>query len=243
MTLGLEVIKFMLEQDEDNVPIVQDWIDKWFWRGYRLLPGRDDDGLHAAEEGDVLEGSLRALLRGADARRRCSRTWSSTASARPSTSSRPIAERSTSRHQALGTFYQFSHAADFNTIVPDARRDGLAVGEVPGDLRQATTARASNSWREQREAGQALLQPRAADAVPDLPDPDGLHRAGRPDHDLLPRERATTASVITSAPTAASGSSSASRRSTSRPGCRCTRSTRATASPKAPTRRCRASIH
>ncbi|HCP04320.1 MAG TPA: phenol 2-monooxygenase, partial [Pseudomonas sp.] len=31
MTLGLEVIKFMLEQHEDNVPIVQHWIDKWFW--------------------------------------------------------------------------------------------------------------------------------------------------------------------------------------------------------------------
>ena len=37
MTLGLEVIKFMLEQDEGNVPIIQDWVDKWFWRGYRLL--------------------------------------------------------------------------------------------------------------------------------------------------------------------------------------------------------------
>ena len=37
MTLGLEVIKFILEQDPDNVPIVQRWIDKWFWRGYRLL--------------------------------------------------------------------------------------------------------------------------------------------------------------------------------------------------------------
>jgi phenol hydroxylase P3 protein len=35
MTLGLEVIKFMLEQDPANVPIVQRWIDKWFWRGYR----------------------------------------------------------------------------------------------------------------------------------------------------------------------------------------------------------------
>jgi len=30
------------------VPIVQKWIDKWFWRGYRLLSIRsDDDGLHA----------------------------------------------------------------------------------------------------------------------------------------------------------------------------------------------------
>merc|ERR1712098_55487 len=27
----------MLEQDPDNIPIVQKWIDKWFWRGCRLL--------------------------------------------------------------------------------------------------------------------------------------------------------------------------------------------------------------
>ena len=37
MTLGLEVIKFILEQDPDNLPIVQNWIDKWFWRGFRVL--------------------------------------------------------------------------------------------------------------------------------------------------------------------------------------------------------------
>ncbi len=37
MTLGLEVIKFLLEQHEDNVPIVQRWVDKWFWRGTRVL--------------------------------------------------------------------------------------------------------------------------------------------------------------------------------------------------------------
>jgi phenol hydroxylase P3 protein len=37
MTLGIECIKFMLEQDPGNVAIVQGWIDKWFWRGYRLL--------------------------------------------------------------------------------------------------------------------------------------------------------------------------------------------------------------
>ncbi|MFZ2870775.1 YHS domain-containing protein [Zavarzinia sp.] len=37
MTLGLECIKFMLEQDPDNLPIVQKWIDKWFWRGFRVL--------------------------------------------------------------------------------------------------------------------------------------------------------------------------------------------------------------
>ncbi len=37
MTLGLECIKFMLEQDPDNLPIVQRWIDKWTWRGTRKL--------------------------------------------------------------------------------------------------------------------------------------------------------------------------------------------------------------
>ena len=37
MTLGLEIIKFMLEQHEDNLPIVQRWMDKHFWRAYRLL--------------------------------------------------------------------------------------------------------------------------------------------------------------------------------------------------------------
>ncbi len=37
MTLGLEMIKFILEQDPANVPIVQRWLDKWFWRGYRVL--------------------------------------------------------------------------------------------------------------------------------------------------------------------------------------------------------------
>src|SRR5258705_13643554 len=36
MTLGLEAIKFLLEQDEGNVPIIQEWIDKWFWPGDRV---------------------------------------------------------------------------------------------------------------------------------------------------------------------------------------------------------------
>ncbi|MEW8374196.1 MAG: aromatic/alkene/methane monooxygenase hydroxylase/oxygenase subunit alpha [Candidatus Thiodiazotropha sp.] len=37
MTLGIEVIKFMLEQHPDNLPIVQQWVDKWFWRGHKML--------------------------------------------------------------------------------------------------------------------------------------------------------------------------------------------------------------
>src|SRR4029078_11665808 len=45
MTLGLEAIKFLLEQDEGNVPIIQDWIDKWFWRAEPL--SRVVGGLYA----------------------------------------------------------------------------------------------------------------------------------------------------------------------------------------------------
>lgn len=37
MTLGLQAIKFVLEQDKANVPIVQKYLEKHLWRGYRLL--------------------------------------------------------------------------------------------------------------------------------------------------------------------------------------------------------------
>ena len=37
MTLGLECLRFILEQDPANLPIVQKWIDKWTWRGIRVL--------------------------------------------------------------------------------------------------------------------------------------------------------------------------------------------------------------
>src|SRR3546814_19771225 len=40
MTLGLACIKLMLEQDPDNLPIVQAWLDKLFLRGILMLaPG------------------------------------------------------------------------------------------------------------------------------------------------------------------------------------------------------------
>lgn len=35
MTLGMMAIRAMLEEDPDNVPIVQRWLDKWYWRAYK----------------------------------------------------------------------------------------------------------------------------------------------------------------------------------------------------------------
>ncbi len=37
MTLGLQAVKFVLEQDEANVPIIQQYMEKWLWRGYKML--------------------------------------------------------------------------------------------------------------------------------------------------------------------------------------------------------------
>jgi len=35
---AIAMVKFLIEQDEANRPIIQHWIDKWFWRSFRLMP-------------------------------------------------------------------------------------------------------------------------------------------------------------------------------------------------------------
>ena len=37
MALGMSALKMLLEEDERNVPIIQGWLDKWYWRGYRMF--------------------------------------------------------------------------------------------------------------------------------------------------------------------------------------------------------------
>lgn len=118
MTLGLEVIKFMLEQDEDNVPIIQEWIDKWFWRGYRLLtivaymqdyllPKKIMSWKESFElylEDQMLEGLFPDLeyygIRP------------------PRHVEQAIVEKDYMSHQAGWTFYSMSHVAGFSTTVP-----------------------------------------------------------------------------------------------------------------------------
>ncbi len=120
MTLGLEAIKFLLEQDEANVPIVQAWIDKWFWRGYRLtalvaamldymLPRKVMSWAEAFElyfRQQMLEGlfpdlayyGIRPPLHVEEA----------------------LGEKDILSHQVYWTLYQFSFAAGFTTTVPTA---------------------------------------------------------------------------------------------------------------------------
>jgi len=118
MTLGLEAIKFLLEQDPDNVPIVQHWIDKWFWRGYRvtalvaqmldyMLPRKVMSWKEAFElyfEQQMLGGLFQDLA-----------YYGITP---PRDVEKAIQEKEHLSHQAYWILYQFSHAAAFTTSIP-----------------------------------------------------------------------------------------------------------------------------
>ncbi|MDA8070246.1 MAG: YHS domain-containing protein [Actinomycetota bacterium] len=118
MTLGLESIKFMLEQDEGNVPIVQDWIDKWFWRSYRVtalvasmmdyqLPRRVMSWKEAFElyfEQQMLEGLFPDLsYYGINPPRHVQQA---------------VDEKDLLSHQVYWTLFSFGFAAGFTTSIP-----------------------------------------------------------------------------------------------------------------------------
>jgi phenol hydroxylase P3 protein len=120
MTLGLESVKFILEQDEVNVPIVQDWIDKWFWRAYRLLglvaammdymlPKRVMSWQEAFElyfEDQMLNGLFPDLeFYGIRPPRHLDQA---------------IAEKSRLSHEVYWTLYGFGFGTSFNTTAPTA---------------------------------------------------------------------------------------------------------------------------
>ena len=119
MTLGLEIIKFLLEQHEDNVPIVQKWIDKWLWRGYRLLsvvammmdymlPQKFMSWKEAWEL--YFEDAGGALFR--DLERYGIKM--------PACAELIAKEKDHLSHQTWWTFYTFGHAAAFHTWTPSA---------------------------------------------------------------------------------------------------------------------------
>ncbi|WEV77418.1 YHS domain-containing protein [Janibacter cremeus] len=118
MTLGLEAIKFLLEQDEDNVELVQGWIDKWFWRSYRvtalvaqmldyMLPRKVMSWKESFElyfEEQMLGGLFEDLaFYGIKPPRHVEDA---------------IQEKELLSHQVYWTLYQFSFAAGFTTTMP-----------------------------------------------------------------------------------------------------------------------------
>ena len=149
MTLGIECIKFMLEQDPDNVPIVQRWMDKWFWRGYRLLtlvammqdymlPKRVMSWKEAWEM--YAESNGGALF--ADLARygiRKPKGWDDACEGKDHIS-----------HQAWATFYQYGHAAAFHTWIPSKDELDWLSSKYPDTFHRHYRARLEH-WGEQAE--------------------------------------------------------------------------------------------
>ena len=157
MTLGLEVIKFLLEQHEDNLPIVQHWIDKWFWRGTRLLaivammmdymlPQKVMSWKEAWEV--YFEEAGGALFK--DLERYGIKM--------PKYADRAIKEKDHISHQAWCIFYNYTHAAAFHTWVPkDEELDWLSE-KYPDTFDKYYRPR-FEKWREMEEKGERFYNP------------------------------------------------------------------------------------
>lgn len=151
MTLGLEAIKFMLEQDPANVPIVQRWIDKWMWRGYRLLtlvgmmmdymlPKRvmswkEAWEIYFEENGGALFKDLARY------------------GIRPPKYLEQIEfDKDHISHQAWATFYQYSALSNFHTWMPtDDEMDWLS-SKYPNSFDKYYRPR-FEFWRKEAEQG------------------------------------------------------------------------------------------
>ncbi|VWD19949.1 phenol 2-monooxygenase [Burkholderia lata] len=151
MTLGIECIKFLLEQDPGNVPIVQRWIDKWFWRGYRLLTlvammmdymqpkrvmsWRESWEMYAEQNGGALFKDL------ARYGIREPKGWQDACEGKDHIS-----------HQAWSTFYGFNAASAFHTWVPTEDEKAWLAAKYPDSFDRYYRPR-FDYWGEQAKAG------------------------------------------------------------------------------------------
>jgi len=117
MTLGLEIIKFMLEQDPDNLPIVQRWIEKWTWRGIRLLSivAMMTDYMLPKRVMSWKESWELYFEQGVSALFNDLARYGITV---PKCWEQATIEKEHISHQTWATFYQFGAAAAFHTWIP-----------------------------------------------------------------------------------------------------------------------------
>jgi phenol hydroxylase P3 protein len=148
-----------------------------------------------------------------------------------------VKEKDHMSHQAWSTFYQYAMPRA-STLDALGRGDGLAVGQVPGHLRPHYRPRYALGPRG--EAGPALLQRTLPMLCQTCQIPLLFTEPDDPTT-LCHREERYKGEKYHFCSDGCRDIFGASPRSTSRPGCRCTRSTRATASGPRPTRRHRTS--
>ncbi|PKO31623.1 MAG: phenol 2-monooxygenase [Betaproteobacteria bacterium HGW-Betaproteobacteria-7] len=152
MTLGLECIKFMLEQDPDNLPIVQKWIDKWAWRGVRvltlvammmdyMLPKRvmswkEAWEIYFEQNGGALFNDLAKYgIKVPECLTQCS------------------IDKEHISHQAWCTFYQYAHASAFHTWLPNAEEMDWLSAKYPNTFDKYYRPR-YEQWREMADKGE-----------------------------------------------------------------------------------------
>ena len=151
MTLGLECIKFVLEQDPANVPIVQAYLDKWFWRGYKVLglvsmmldymlpkkvmSWKEAWDIYFVQNGGSLFNDL------ARYGLRMPKYWEQT-----------VAEAEHLSHQTWNSFYNFSGAAAFHVWLPSEEDMAWLAEKYPSTFNQLYRPRIE-FYREQAEKG------------------------------------------------------------------------------------------
>lgn len=151
MTLGLEIIKFILEQDPANVPIVQRWLDKWFWRGYKVLTlvsmmmdymlpkkvmsWREAWEIYGEQNGGALFNDLaRYGIR------------------KPKGWEQATLEKDHLSHQAWATFYNYGAAALFHTWSPTKEDKDWLSEKYPNSFDKMYRPR-FEYWEEQAKEG------------------------------------------------------------------------------------------
>lgn len=151
MTLGLECIKFMLEQDPDNLPIVQGWIDKWTWRGTRvlmlvgtmmdyMLPKRvmswkEAWEIYFEENGGAL---FKDLARYGIKIPKCAET--------------AAIEKEHITHQTWAALYQYGAATNFHTWIPSAEEMDWLSEKYPNTFDKYYRPRLEH-WAEEAKNG------------------------------------------------------------------------------------------
>ena len=152
MTLGLQIIKFILEQHEDNVPIVQKWMDKWLWRGYKVLglvgmmmdymlpdspmSWKEAWEVYFEENGGALFNDLaRYGIKVPDFVETCA------------------AEKEHLSHQVWSIFYNYTGAAAFHTTIPDQKKMDWLSEKYPNTFDKYYRPR-YEEWRKMEEAGE-----------------------------------------------------------------------------------------
>jgi len=127
---GIATIKFLLQQDSLNIATVQRWVDKWFWRSFRLMPlvAMLQDYMMPKRVGSwkaswqtYVEAPANALFA----------ELAPYGLKKPAGWNDACASKDHLSHQAWNAFYGYGHALAFHTWVPGKDELDWLDGQYP----------------------------------------------------------------------------------------------------------------